>query len=518
MKPAVAALPLALTFAFAQLASISLQVSAATVSAPAAAETAALERISASSLRGHLSFLASDLLEGRGTPSRGQDLAAEYIAAQYRRAGLEPLGDDEYFQTANWTYTRPDLAGLSFALHAGSSHLTLPATRLSFEAGRALDFKGASIIKADWSNLAALEALGSAVNGKVVLLEPRAAQPKSQAEYLQMIAAADASMARIGRLKPLMVLALERKRATGDSGGRGAVTDPATPLKAVSVTKVTMHGKEAIALFDTLPAGLTSATLDLHLAPALVSPIKLRNVAAILRGSDPVLKDSYVVLSSHYDHLGIRAEVAGDNIYNGANDDGSGTVSVIEVAAALAGMPQRPKRSIVFLNVFGEELGMLGSGYYGRHPLVPVNKTVGNLNLEQVGRTDGSSGPMVGRAALTGFDFSTLPATIAKAGKLTGVDIFKDTELGDKYFNQSDNVALAALGVPAHTLSVVYQYPDYHKPGDHWQKIDYANMAKITRTAALGVLMLANDRTAPRWNDAEPAVAPYVKAYKLLTP
>ena len=79
-------------------------------------------------------------------------------------------------------------------------------------------------------------------------------------------------------------------------------------------------------------------------------------------------------------------------------------------------------------------------------------------------------------------------------------------------------MALASLGVPAHTLSVVYQYPDYHKPGDHWQKIDYANMARITRTAALGVLMLANDSAAPRWNAAEPAVAPYVKAFKLLAP
>ncbi|MFL6656433.1 MAG: M28 family peptidase, partial [Massilia sp.] len=267
-----------------------------------------------------------------------------------------------------------------------------------------------------------------------------------------------------------------------------------------------------------LPAGASNTTLDLHLAAALVRQIKLRNVAALLRGSDPVLKNTYVILSAHYDHLGMRPDMAGDNIYNGANDDGSGTVSVIEVASALAGMKDRPKRSILFLNLFGEELGMLGSGYYGRHPLVPVASTVGDLNLEQVGRTDGSTGPMLRRAALTGFDFSTLPAAIAKAGKLTGVDIYKDSDVGDQYFAQSDNVALAALGVPAHTLSVLYEFPDYHKVGDHWQKIDYANMAAVTRTVALGLLMLANDTAVPSWSASEPGAAPYLKAYRALAP
>jgi hypothetical protein len=485
--------------------------------APTAQESAALDRISANSLRGHLSFIASDLLEGRGTPSRGQDLAAEYIAAQYRRAGLEPLGDDEYFQTASWTHTKPDLTGLNFTLSAGGTRLALPASQLTFEPGAAIDARATAVIKADWNKLEALEAQGAAVNGKVVLLAPAAMQPKSMAEYEQMKATRDAALARIARLKPLMVLALNRSRPAGDGGGRGAVSDPAK-AKAAAVPMLTMHGKDAIALFDSLPEGATGATLDLHLAPAIVAPIKLRNVAAILRGSDPVLKNSYVVLSAHYDHLGIGPEKEGDNIYNGANDDGSGTVAVIEVASALAAMPQRPKRSIVFLNVFGEELGMLGSAYYGRHPLVPVAKTIANLNLEQIGRTDGSTGPMIGKAAMTGYGFSSLPATIAKAGKMSGVEIFKDEKFSDQYFGQSDNVALAALGVPAHTLSVVYQFSDYHKVGDHWQKIDYANMARITRTAALGVLMLANDSVAPRWNEAEPAAAPYIKAFKLLAP
>lgn len=497
------------------LALFGASVSAATL-APTPDQEATLARISANSLRGHLSFIASDLLEGRGTPSRGQDLAAEYLAAQYRRAGLEPMGDDDYFQTALWTHTLPDLGGFAFTLRAGGRELALTPKQVSFKPGAALTAAKAGVLKADWSNLAPLEALGAAVAGKVVLVEPPSARPKSREEYMAMLADKSAVLARIAKLKPLMVLALDRSRPAGDGGGRGELTDPAQPA-VVAQPYLSMHGEQAAAMFDALPAGATGATLDLHVNAAIVKQVKLRNVAALLRGSDPTLKDSYVILSAHYDHLGMRPEMEGDNIFNGANDDGSGTVSVIEVASAMASMKQRPKRSVLFLNLFGEELGLLGSAYYGRHPLVPVAKTVADLNLEQIGRTDGMDGPMVGKAALTGYDFSNMPAVLVKAGSLTGVTVFKDAALSDKYFLQSDNAALAALGVPAHTLSVLYEFPDYHKVGDHWQKIDYDNMAKITRMVALGLIMLANDPVAPKWNATIPAVAPYVKAQQALT-
>ena len=479
-------------------------------------QDATLKRISANSLRGHLSFLASDLLEGRGTPSRGQDLAAEYLAAQYRRAGLEPMGDDEYFQTALWTHTLPDLSGFAFTLRAGGRELVLASTQLSFKPGAAIAGSKSGVIKADWNNLAPLEALGAAVLGKVVLVEAPAKRPTTREEYRAMLADKSAVLARIGKLQPLVVLSLDRSRPTGDAGGRGELTDPAQPA-APSLPYLSMHGEQAAALFDALPAGAGGATLDVHLAAASVKQVKLRNVAALLRGSDPVLKDTYVILSAHYDHLGMRPDMAGDNIFNGANDDGSGTVSVIEVASAMASMAQRPKRSVLFLNLFGEELGMLGSAYYGRHPLVPVSKTVADLNLEQLGRTDGNDGPMLAKAAVTGYDFSNMPAVLAKAGALTGVTVYKDAVLSDKYFGQSDNVALAALGVPAHTMSVLYEFPDYHKVGDHWQKVDYDNMAKVDRMVALGLIMLANEPVAPAWNASIPAVAPYVKAQQAQT-
>src|SRR6185295_12174145 len=139
------------------------------------------------------------------------------------------------------------------------------------------------------------------------------------------------------------------------------------------------------------------ATLKL---PAPVEkPVKVRNVIGLLRGSDPVLKDTYVLVTAHYDHLGMQAGNSGDNIFNGANDDGSGTVSVIELAAALTTLKERPKRSLIFMTFFGEEKGLRGSRYYGRHPVFPIEQTVADMNLEQVGRTDSDEGPQVANAS-----------------------------------------------------------------------------------------------------------------------
>ena len=308
--------------------------------------------ITANSLRGDVSFLASDLLEGRDTPSRGLDIAGEYIASQFRRLGLEPAGDDGYSQT-------------------------------------------------------------------VVLRPEDADSPKS------------------------------------------------------------------------------------------------RNVAGILRGSDPQLKDTYVILSAHYDHLGL-AQSGEDRVFNGANDDASGTASVLEAANALAALHPRPKRSILFILFCGEEKGLRGSRYYAAHPLVPLEKTIADLNLEQLGRTDAPEGPQLNSANVTGFDFSDMTPILVDAGRRVGIAVTKVAEASDKYFNRSDNGPLAKAGVPAHTLSVTYEFPDYHAVGDEWQKIDYDNMAKVDQAVGIAVLRLAQASTAPHWNESYPAAKAYAEAAKKL--
>jgi hypothetical protein len=489
---------------------------AAPKQAPLAPEVdAMLARVTANSLRGHLSFIASDLLEGRGSPSRGLDLAAEYIAAQYRRAGLEPIGDDGYFQTANWQFTEADLNGFKLVLHNGAEQLALSPFDVSFKPGRAVAGSKATVVKVDFKDMA-LDAVKAKLAGAIVLTEFPATKPTSAKEFAELMKARADFVERVAPFKPLAVLALMRAAPAGNAGGNGDLVDPSQPSKnkEAALQTLTLHGAAAIKFHDSLAMGASTAMAEVNLPAAVTRAVKLRNVAGVLRGSDPSLKETYVMLTAHYDHLGMRDTATGKVIYNGANDDGSGTVSVIEIASTIAAMKQRPKRSILFLTVFGEERGLLGSRFYGRNPLVPFAKTVADVNLEQLGRTDDDEGAQIGRAGMTGFDFSDMGAIFASAGTHTGVELFKHPVNSDKYFAHSDNQALADQGVPAHTISVAYGFPDYHGLGDKWHKVDYDNMAKVDRMVALGLWNLANDPKAPQWNANNKLAAPYLEAQK----
>ena len=269
------------------------------------------------------------------------------------------------------------------------------------------------------------------------------------------------------------------------------------------------------AIYDAVAAakpGPMEAAVSAHVAAPLLQAVKLRNVAGILRGTDPQLKDTYIIVTGHYDHLGVRPDSPGDNIYNGANDDASGTASVIAVAGALAALEEKPKRSIVFVTVFGEEVGGLGARWYTGHPIFPIAKTIADINLEQLGRTDDSEGPKVSQFNLTGFDYSDIAATFARVGAATGVHAIKHPVNSDAFFGRSDNATFADAGIPSTTLSVSYVFPDYHQPGDEWQKLDYDNMAKVDVTVALGILEMANNSQAPQWNKDNPKAARYVQA------
>ena len=190
----------------------------------------------------------------------------------------------------------------------------------------------------------------------------------------------------------------------------------------------------------------------------------------------------------------------------------SGTSSVVEIAKAIAPLAQRPRRSIVFMTLFGEELGDLGSRYYCQHPVFPLAKTVADINLEQLGRTDDTEGPRLLQFNLTGFDYTDIAAFLSKAGEETGIRVVKHEKNSDSFFGRSDNAAFADAGVPSTTLSVSYIFPDYHRPGDEWPKLDYDNMAKVDVAVALGVFRMADSVEAPRWNKDNPKTSRYVAA------
>jgi len=478
------------------------------------AEKVALDRISADSLRGHLSFLASDLLEGRGTPSRGLDIAAEYIAAQFRRAGLEPIGDDGYFQTADWKYLAPDLSSFVCEVKLGSETIRIGGDRASGFFAKALDLSAAPTFKIDATDAEGLRKLTpEAIAGKVVLAEVPHPYKVSSDRIAETNRARIAFLTRMDALKPLLIVDVERD-VEGVMGLRRDGLGRRVSRPSGSPEMVRLHSAELARMFDALPAGTTEATLALRVGEPTERTAKVRNVLGVLRGSDPELKETYVILSAHYDHLGIGPHNgSGDRIFNGANDDGSGTVSVIEIASALATLNPHPKRSILFATFYGEEHGLVGSRYYAEHPAVPLDKTVAAINLEQLGRTDDSEGLRVSAATVTGYSFSDVGPLLRRAGASVGVDVSEHPTKSDAYFQASDNASLARAGVPAHTISVAFAFPDYHGADDEWEKIDYANMVKVDRMAALGLLEIA-DGPAPSWNKNNPKATPFLPKQK----
>ncbi|HLK62436.1 MAG TPA: M28 family peptidase [Bryobacteraceae bacterium] len=468
-------------------------------------------RLTANDLKADVSFLASDALEGRGTPSRGLEIAAEFIASQFRRAGLDPAGDDGYFQTAPYASVAPNLDGLDLTLEIGGKTLHADKASIGPQEAAALDLKQGGAWKVDSNDPAALDALTpEQVKGKVLVVDMSAGGPQGRGNP------AFAAMRRLApaavKLQPALLL-LIRPNGQGVSANSRlremSAAAPSVPILAV------WDPAFRSALGEAKPGEL-DAKISAHIAAPTATPVKLRNVVGVLRGSDAALKDTYVLITGHYDHLGMRGTGEGDHIFNGANDDASGTSSVIEIAHTLASLPAHPKRSIVFIALFGEELGLFGSRYYAQHPIFPLAKTVADINLEQLGRTDVDGGTHVGIVNVTGYDFTSLTEEFKRAGNAFDIQVQKDEKNSDPFFARSDNQAFADAGVPAHTLSVGYVFPDYHQVGDEWPKIDYENMAKVARTVALAILDVADNPIAPSWNASNPKTERYVKAHEAL--
>ncbi|HEX5723972.1 MAG TPA: M20/M25/M40 family metallo-hydrolase [Longimicrobiaceae bacterium] len=223
------------------------------------------------------------------------------------------------------------------------------------------------------------------------------------------------------------------------------------------------------------------------------------NVVGVLRGTD--LAEQAVLIDAHYDHLGVGRPVAGDDLYNGADDDASGVVAVVEIARALAAGP-RPKRTVVFLLTCGEELGLLGTRWYIERPVVNLERTVANLEIEMIGRPDPLAGGP-GRAWLTGYERSSMGESLAAAG----IPIVPDPRPTENFFERSDNIAFARMGIPAHTLSSFNLHADYHRPSDEDDTIDYRHLTSVVRAAVRAARLLA-DGPVPVWKPGgQPAAA-----------
>jgi len=293
-----------------------------------------------------------------------------------------------------------------------------------------------------------------------------------------------------GALKAARIIAREMRRAglepAGDSGfyQHVPVALVTREIRGRTVARATLvPGFEAL---DTFPPAARATAF---------------NVLGVLRGGDPALADEYIMVGAHYDHLPPRASVdsagnpvPGDSIFNGADDDASGVVAVLEIARVLAAGPA-PKRTIVFAATTGEEVGLLGTRWYIEKPFIPLDRMVADLEIEMIGRPDSLAGGP-GNAWLTGYERSTMGDMLAAGG----IPIVPDPRPDQRFFERSDNIAYARLGIPAHTLSTFNLHRDYHRVTDETDRTDPGHMAAVIRAAVQAVRMLA-DGPKPEWKE-----------------
>jgi hypothetical protein len=458
-----------------------------------------------------IEFLASDAMRGRDTPSPGLEIAANYLVSQYRLMGFAPGGEGgTYFQWYPYPLRRLNTEQAAFDVSGPAGNTRLSLGRDFFAAGGlASPIAGAGMA---WAGRGADAALpeGSARGRILVLALPGRFTRDWRLERNRMRAAAQ----RAGASAVVYVL---DPVWTADSIAKygGPAARPSRTLgMEVAYPQIMLTQDAARRVFQAAglsldeqwraAEGVTRAVPLAGVTASAVLPMELMdqgrapNVVAILPGSDPVLRNEYVVLSAHMDHVGVGEPVNGDSIYNGADDDASGTTGLLEVAQAFASLGVRPKRSIIFLHVSGEEKGLIGSQWFSDHPTVPLGQVVADVNVDMIGRNAADSVVVIGK------DYSTLGAAANRLGRAhpeLNLTLADDLWPEERFFFRSDHFNFARKEVPA-IFFFSGVHPDYHRPSDEVEKIDTDKAARISRMVFYLVNEIANDPQRPQWDPA----------------
>jgi len=420
----------------------------------------------------HEYFLSSDVLAGRGSATRDEELAATYVASEFQSYGLKTApGMSGYLQTADVVAPRLDARGTlkigDVTLQEGPDFFLLMSPGAS-ASGSLVRIAAAATPRAELAANSAVLVTG-------------ATDPKSLFPAISALRRAGAAIILIPETPALAAL-------PQTFGGETRVSirladDP--PRKTPTV--ILLHADAASKLSAKEGA---QVAIEVHEIPQ-TKPRQTFNAIGYLPGTDP--SAGTVLLSAHLDHLGVGRAVNGDSIYNGANDDAAGTTAVLELAHALGEGP-RLRRSILFVCYGSEELGELGSTYFGKHPPVPLHDLVANLEFEMIGNQDPKM--PTGVLLLTGWDRSNLGPTLKEHGALLGPDPYPEQH----FFERSDNYALALQGVVAHTAGGWGTPPTYHQPSDDMAHLNIAFMTRAIQSLIEPVRWLADSDFHPQWN------------------
>ena len=506
--------------------------------------------ISAERIREHTRFLSMDLLEGRGVGARGGDLATEYIATQFALAGAKPAGDNgTYFQKVplvgietqpNATLSaaaqgKPPVEFKWLADFVGVSQTQQPDT--SFEADAIFVGHGISAPEFKWDDFKGVD-----VTGKILVIftnEPTSTDAKffegraltyyGRWSYKYEEAARrgargviiihtdktagyswDVVRSSWGRETPYVKLA----QGQAGLGFTGWITREAGEKLLGMAGKTVDQLLAASEKPDFKPIPLNLQVCG-HM-PSKIRELNTRNVAAIIPGSDPVLKNEVVIFSAHWDHLGIASPVNGDSIYNGAIDNGTGCAILMELAHAWASLPRKPKRSALFISVTAEEGGLKGSEYYAAHPLIPAAKTAIDLNYDALypwGRAKD--------VVLTGAERTSVWPLAQQIAQRLNLTISPDAQPEQGHYFRSDHFSFAHAGIPAFSIGHATEFagkPEgygarmweefntnhYHHPSDEFHA-DW-DFTALQQAAEYGFILgrdIANQDKLPDWRPGD---------------
>ncbi|HVS80817.1 MAG TPA: M28 family peptidase [Pyrinomonadaceae bacterium] len=520
---------------------------AKTTSAAALMAARGVDTIAAAQLRDYLSFIASDEMEGRDTPSRGLDTTAKFIAMNLTRWGFKPAGDNgTFFQRIalrrdqlDGAHSTAEINGQKFnfgddflpnavgatlngpLVYAGNGWVVKSKNIDSYQG---VDVKGKIVVivgqgfpkgitradltgamGVDWSS----PALYAQQHGaKGILSIPEAATTQNWEQQRQRI------------MLPARAI-VERFQTQPNNAPVPTITMSAKMANALfegekfdAATLITRgQGGEQVPAFDLN----SNKTVNITVAVKPDHPTT-QNVVAVWEGGDTVLKNEYVAVGAHYDHIGICAPGTADPICNGADDDGSGTTALLGMAEAISHAKQRPKRSVLFVWHCGEEKGLWGSRYFTEYPTIPLAQIVTQLNIDMIGRSkkDGDTDPR--NANLSGPNqiyvigskmMSTELGELTESVNRSFLNIQFDYRYDDpndpnRFFFRSDHYNYARKGIP-----IVFFFDgvheDYHRPGDEPQKIDYQKMEKVARTVYMMLWEVANRATRVKVDKQLPA-------------
>ncbi len=444
-------------------------------------------------IKAHIYFLSDDLLKGRETGTSENKIAASYLANTLRSYGVRPNPKTgTFYQTVPLEKTTPSALSLSLSGTKVSNVVAFSFRPISYQQDAVYLGHG---LEEDYQ--------GADVSGKLVVVQG-GSDGNSDPRSAFGLRAKKAELAKnAGALGLIEMMAFDAQiwsyldhnfnapSLTLANGGE-EISEEFAHIWAQAPSNVSIG---QLASNELIP-------VTLQMDSAKIEVIKSQNVIGVVEGTDPKLKNEYIIYSAHYDHVGIGApDATGDSIYNGARDNAVGAVTVLSMAENLAKHPT--KRSALFILFTAEEKGLLGSEYYIENPVLPLEQMVYCFNSDNGGYNDTSL------ATIIGLERTTAAQYIKDAASAFGLRAIEDPSPEQGLFDRSDNVHFAKKGIPAPTFSLGFSAFDeeinkyYHQPGDHANSIDYDYLLKFFRAYVLAGRKIANAKETPFWMEGD---------------